>query len=387
MRVLVVEDDKRWPWVEIAVPVHNEAEVLDSSIRQLHGYLSRRFPFAWSIVIVDNASTDGTFEVAERLGVDFPEVDVIHLDAKGRGIALRTAWLRSDADVVAYTDVDLSTDLDALLPLVAPLISGHSDVAIGSRLLSAANVARGPKRETISRLYNLLLRLVFSTRVHDAQCGFKAVRTEVARQLIPAVVDDGWFFDTELLLLAEHNGLRIHEVPVDWTDDSHSKVDVRRTAIEDLKGMRRLVLKFGTGHGQVELGAWGRLSLDNDMGRRLVTFIAVGTVSTLVSLALFVLARQPLGPVLAVVFALGTTTIGNSWAHRRWTLGRQGRSGLVRHAAASGVLAMCGIGASVLMLVGVDAIGVGLLGELVGLAIAWSATTVLRLYWLANSMR
>ena len=144
---------------------------------------------------------------------------VVHIPTKGRGIALRTAWMASDAQVVAYTDVDLSTGLDALLPLVAPLVSGHSDVAIGSRLLSSANVARGPKREATSRAYNLLLRRAFSTRVHDAQCGFKAVRADVARELVPAIRDDGWFFDTEMLLLAEHNGLRIHEVAVDWVDD------------------------------------------------------------------------------------------------------------------------------------------------------------------------
>jgi hypothetical protein len=137
-------------------------------------------------------------------------------------------------------DVDLSTDLDALLPLVAPLVSGHSHVAIGSRLAPGAHVVRGPKREIISRIYNAILRLVLRNRFSDAQCGFKALRAEDARALLPAVADDEWFFDTELLVVAERSGLRIHEVPVDWSDDPDSRVDIVRTALADLKGVWRL---------------------------------------------------------------------------------------------------------------------------------------------------
>jgi len=220
------------PVVDVAVPVYNEERALDGSVRRLHAYLSAGFPFSWRITIVDNASTDGTWWCAARLARDLPGVRALHLDRKGRGLALRSAWASSDATVVAYMDVDLSTDLDALLPLVAPLVSGHSDVAIGSRLLPGAHVARRPKRELISRTYNGLLRTVLATRVHDMQCGFKAVRADVARRLLPAVDDDGWFFDTELLLLAERNGLRIHEVPVDWIDDHDSRVHVARTALD-----------------------------------------------------------------------------------------------------------------------------------------------------------
>ena len=150
-------------------------------------------------------------------------------------------WAESDADVVAYMDVDLSTDLDALLPLVAPLVSGHSDLAIGSRLDGRSRVVRGPKREVISRCYNTLLHVVLRTRFHDAQCGFKAGRRTTIQALLPAVQDDGWFFDTELLVAAERAGLRIHEVPVDWVDDPDSRVDVWRTAVDDLKGVWRVL--------------------------------------------------------------------------------------------------------------------------------------------------
>jgi glycosyltransferase involved in cell wall biosynthesis len=375
------------PILELAVPVHNEARVLDAAVRRLHDYLSQHFPFAWAIVIVDNASTDETFAVALELADALRGVRALHIVEKGRGGALRAAWMRSDAEVVAYTDVDLSTGLDALLPLVAPLVSGHSDLAIGSRLMSAAKVARGPKREVISRAYNLLLRIVFASTIHDAQCGFKAMRADVARRLVPAVVNDGWFFDTELLLLAEHNGLRVHEVAVDWTDDPDSRVNIRRTAFEDVRGMLRMAWRFATGRGRLELDDRGDRRFEDDMGRRLITFAIVGTVSTVASLVVFVGLRYRVGPAVAVVLALAATTAGNSWAHRHWTLGQRGRSGLVRHAVASGAIAACGIGASVLAVVVVDAIGGGILGELGALAVVWSATTQLRLKFLSRHSR
>ena len=229
--------------VEIVVPVYNEADGLEAGVRRLHAYLAERFPFAWRITVADNGSTDGTGAVAERLGAELSGVSVLHLEEKGRGRALRAAWSASDADVVAYMDVDLSTDLDALLPLVAPLVSGHSHVAIGSRLARGARVVRGPRREVISRIYNLILRSVLHLRVHDAQCGFKAVRTDALQRLLPEVEDDAWFFDTELLVRAQRAGLRIVELPVDWVDDPDSRVDIARTALDDLRGVLRLVVR------------------------------------------------------------------------------------------------------------------------------------------------
>jgi glycosyltransferase involved in cell wall biosynthesis len=174
------------------------------------------------------------------LSYELAGLEVIHLPAKGRGRALRRAWLASDARVVVYMDVDLSTELAALLPLVAPLISGHSDVAIGTRLAVGARVERSFKRELISRSYNRLLRLVLRARFSDAQCGFKALRSDVAAQLVPHVRDEEWFFDTELLVLAQRRGLRIHEVPVDWVEDRDSSVQIVSTALADLRGVARL---------------------------------------------------------------------------------------------------------------------------------------------------
>ena len=226
--------------VEVVVPAHNEEQVLEASIRRLHSHLTREFPFSARITVADSASTDSTLEIAQRLAAEVPGMRVIHLDEKGRGRALRAAWSSSRADVLAYMDVDLSTDLNALLPLVAPLLSAHSDLAVGSRLMHGARVERSFKREVISRAYNFLLRLALGSRVRDAQCGFKAGRREAIQALLPAVENEHWFFDSELLHLAEQGRLRIHEVPVDWTEDPDSRVHLVATAIEDLRGIARL---------------------------------------------------------------------------------------------------------------------------------------------------
>jgi glycosyltransferase involved in cell wall biosynthesis len=166
----------------------------------------------------------------------------MHLRTTGRGVALRTAWTASESDVLAYMDADLSTDLSGLPPLVAPLLAGHSDLAIGTRLHRGARVTRSRKRELISRAYNRLLRIALRAAFSDAQCGFKAIRAEAAHELIPLVADDEWFFDTELLVLAQRRGLRIHEVPVDWIEDCDSRVEIVRTALADLRGVARLLV-------------------------------------------------------------------------------------------------------------------------------------------------
>jgi glycosyltransferase involved in cell wall biosynthesis len=227
--------------VDIVVPVYNEAAGLDTSVRRLHRFLRAEFPVSWRITIVDNASDDRTWPLACRLSRELDGVHALRLADKGRGRALHAAWGSSDAVVLAYLDVDLSTDLAGLLPLVAPLLSGHSDLAIGTRLAPGSRVVRGPKREVISRGYNLILRAALGARFSDAQCGFKAIRRDRARSLLPTVRDQDWFFDTELLIRAQRLGLRIHEVPVDWVDDPDSRVDIVTTARDDLRGIARLL--------------------------------------------------------------------------------------------------------------------------------------------------
>jgi glycosyltransferase involved in cell wall biosynthesis len=226
--------------IEIVIPIHDEEAVLERSVRRVHGYVRSALPFRCLVTIADNASTDASPSIGRAMAAELEDVTYLRLDEKGRGRALRTAWSRSGADVLVYMDVDLSTDLRALGPLVAPLVSGHSALAIGTRLGRGAHVTRGPKREMISRCYNRLLRTTLHAGFTDAQCGFKAVRRDVATVLLPQVQDQAWFFDTELLVLAERSGLRIHEVPVDWVDDPDSRVDIVPTALEDLRGMWRI---------------------------------------------------------------------------------------------------------------------------------------------------
>jgi glycosyltransferase involved in cell wall biosynthesis len=231
--------------VEIVIPVYNEERDLERNVRLLRRYLDTRFPLSTVVTIADNASTDRTWLLAQRLAAGLPGVEALHFEEKGRGRAVKSVWARSDALVMAYMDVDLSTGLNALLPLVAPLLSGHAEIAIGTRLAPGARVTRGAKREIISRGYNLILHAALRSRFSDAQCGFKAVRADVARELMPLVEDSSWFFDTELLVLAERAGLRIHEVAVDWVDDADSRVDIVSTAAADLRGVWRLLR---TGH-------------------------------------------------------------------------------------------------------------------------------------------
>ncbi|MGW1434428.1 glycosyltransferase [Streptomyces griseus] len=330
------------PVLDVVVPVYNEEKDLRPCVVRLHGHLARTFPYPFRITVADNASTDATPAVAAALAAELPGVRYARLEEKGRGRALRTVWSASDAPVLAYMDVDLSTDLNALLPLVAPLISGHSDLAIGSRLDRSSRVVRGPKREFVSRAYNLILRSSLAAGFSDAQCGFKAIRREVAERLLPMVEDSGWFFDTELLVLAERAGLRIHEVPVDWIDDPESSVHIVRTATEDLKGVWRVGRALAV--GALPLDRLARpfgddprdravTGVERGLARQLVGFCVVGALSTLFYLALYSLFRLGVGPQLANGGALLLSAVANTAANRRLTFGVRGRSGAVRHQA------------------------------------------------------
>ncbi len=328
------------PVLDVVVPVLDEERDLERSVRRLHAHLTAHVPYRFRITIADNASTDATPVIAARLAAELPGVRSVRLEQEGRGRALREVWSASDAAVLAYCDVDLSTDLAALLPLVAPLISGHSDLAVGTRLGRGARVVRGAKREFISRTYNLILRGTLAARFTDAQCGFKAVRADVAARLLPLVQDTGWFFDTELLVLAERAGLRIHEVPVDWIDDPDSSVDIVRTAAEDLRGIARLGRAFARGDLPLAdvRAQLGRAPLARDpegvprgLTGQAVRFAAVGVASTLAHLLLYTLLRGALGPFGANALALVVTAVANTAANRRLTFGIRGRDGAARH--------------------------------------------------------
>ena len=298
-----------------ANPVYNEEAELETSILKLRRFLDQRFPFPARITIVDNASTDATWRIAQRLALNITGVRAQRLNQKGRGRAVRHAWLSSDAEVVAYMDVDLSTDLDALLPLVAPLMSSHSDLAIGSRLARGARISRSPKRELISRSYNLLLHAALGLKVTDAQCGFKAMRAETARRLLQTVEDNDWFFDTELLVQAQRAGLRVHEVPVDWIEDQDSRVDIVPTAIEDLRGVWRL-------------------------SSAVRSFALIGLLSTIAYIVCFGALRMLLPATIANAVSLLLTALGNTAANRHFTFDASG-NGVAARDHLGGLTAFC----------------------------------------------
>jgi putative flippase GtrA len=391
--------------VDIVIPVHNEAEQLARSTAGLVSYLSGSFPFTAMITIVDNASTDGTWAIAAELAATRPAVRAIRLEQKGRGRALRAAWSTSPAAVVAYMDVDLATDLDALLPLVAPLISGHSDVAVGTRLAKGAHVVRGARREVISRAYNLLLRSVLRSSCTDAQCGFKALRRDTALRVLPLVEDENWFFDTEVIVTAQRLGLRIHEVPVHWVDDTDSRVQVLRTALEDLRGVRRLLgpgarrridparrppapvdelrtvgaigplTRPGRATGPIRSSARGPEVFADELLR----FAGVGALSTLVYAGLFAALRPSVGSFAANAVAIVLCSLGNTAVHRG-LLSEAGHDfGRWRRYAAAGALLAVSLGFTTLALVVVRTAGFdATIPELVALTAANLAASFVR---------
>jgi hypothetical protein len=297
--------------VEIVVPVYNEAHQLAERIGTLRTFLNESLPFSALVTVVDNGSTDGTALVAQRLASTLEGVQAMILTRKGRGYALRCAWEASTAEVVAYMDVDLSTSLTGLMPLVASVLSGHGDVAVGTRLGRGARVVRGPKRELISRAYSLLVRTSLRSKVSDFQCGFKALRRERALELLALVEDEAWFFDTELLVTAERLGLRVTEIPVEWVDDPDSRVHLVATAAEDIKGLWRL------SHGRARRAASLRRAepgapADVATADQLLSFAGVGLLSTLSYLLLFSLGWRAVGPWLANALALAFCTVVNT---------------------------------------------------------------------------
>jgi glycosyltransferase involved in cell wall biosynthesis len=226
--------------VDVVIPVLNEAHVLKKSVGTLLSFLRSSLHYSWQIVIVDNGSTDGTQNVAKELVATHPEVKLLRLLQKGRGRALRHAWLRSNADMVCYMDVDLSTNLDHIPELLDAIAQDGYDIATGSRLMLESRTTRSLKREIISRIYNVLVKAVLFTRFSDAQCGFKALSRKAVEEIVPQIKDQAWFFDTEMLVLAEKQGYRIKDLPVVWIEDDDSRVKIVQTGWEDIKGVFRL---------------------------------------------------------------------------------------------------------------------------------------------------
>ena len=228
--------------VDVVIPVFNEEKALPRNIVILADFLKANLRNPWQIIIADNASTDNTRSVSEMLTERYSGINYLHIPQKGRGRALKAAWLDSTADIVSYMDVDLSTDLSYFPTLVGSLEEGYQ-VAIGNRLGKGSRVTRSLKREFISRGYNLLIKSMFFVPFQDAQCGFKALTRKTAQAILPHIKNDNWFFDTELLIISAKWGYKINSVPVKWDDDPTSTVHITSTATEDIKGLLRL--RFG----------------------------------------------------------------------------------------------------------------------------------------------
>lgn len=298
--------------VDLVVPVYNEEATLASSVETLVAADTGPGTDV-TIIIADNASTDSTPRTAAALAAAHPNVEYVRLEQKGRGRALSRVWQASTADIVAYTDVDLATDIRALEPMVEVIRSGLADVAIASRLQPGLEVQRGVRREIISRCYNRLLKLSLGVGFSDAQCGFKAMSAQAARELLPVVEDTEWFFDTELLARAEWAGYRIHEFGTDWIDDPDSSVDVLATAWKDIRGIVRL-RRGGPVHATSELPA-------PNTGAQILHFIDVGLISTVLYATIFLFGSQVVSAATANIIALLLSTVANTALNRSHTFG------------------------------------------------------------------
>lgn len=234
--------------INITVPVLNEENKLEASISRVVRFVEEHLTtHRFEIVIADNGSSDQTPEIGQELSRRYPSVKYLHIGERGRGRALSQVWLASDADIMSYMDVDLSSDLEDFPRLIQPLVYGRADIAIGSRLLPESTVTRCFRREIISRAYSTILRVTFRTTIRDAQCGFKAATGAAVRHLVPQVEDCFWFWDTELLLLAEKQGFRVEELPIRWVESRDSRVAIVQTARDNLHGLYRLRKAFQQG--------------------------------------------------------------------------------------------------------------------------------------------
>jgi len=223
--------------INITIPVYNEEKRMGDNVLKLYHYIKSSLKYPFEIIIADNGSTDNTPAIAKQLSYKYPEIKLLHIEQKGKGIAINTSWSRSKADILSFMDVDLSADLKHFQQLIDAILKDGYDITIGSRLITHKKVKRSLKREIISRCYSFLLKLAFFVKFHDAPCGFKAIKKEAADRLLPLINDAGWFFDSKLLIIGEKLGFKIKEIPIEWIDDPGSKVNIPGTAYEYLKAI------------------------------------------------------------------------------------------------------------------------------------------------------
>lgn len=225
--------------IEIVLPVFNEAHVLRQSVQRVLEFVSQFSEYQWMLTIAENGSTDSTAEIAAELADDYEAVLAISIDGKGRGRALKHVWRHSPADFSMYMDIDLSTQLSAIPEALAALQAGN-DLVVGSRFHRDSKVSRGVLRGITSRCYRCMARICLQSRCDDPQCGFKAIRVGTVSTLLDCVQSERWFFDTELLYLAELASMRIATIPITWVEDKDTRVRILPTTRELVFGLIRM---------------------------------------------------------------------------------------------------------------------------------------------------
>ncbi len=228
--------------LSIILPAYNEAKRIESAVERIMEFMNSNFQ-DFEIIIAEDGSTDGTDKVAEKLAEKYGFVRHLHSDERlGRGKALNNAIKRSEYEFVIYMDVDLSTDLKHVNDIYEALKAGY-DIAVGSRLLKSSRAKRPFTRDLSSRVYNFLVRALLKSGIHDHQCGFKGFRKSRIADILDSIADNHWFWDTELLVLAQRKGLKIKEIPVTWEHGGESKVSILNDSIYMLRNIFRIMRK------------------------------------------------------------------------------------------------------------------------------------------------
>lgn len=290
------------PTILLVIPIYNEEANITRAVAETINYLETQTVYSYKVLVTDNASTDNSPQIVKNLIKKYPQLSYLRLPEKGRGLALKEAWEQSEEDIVAYMDVDLSSPLEYLPQILDPIINNEADITFGSRLKKPGKaIGRTLKREVTSRVYNRLLQFMLGAKFKDAQCGFKAVRKTTFLEIADQIQNTTWYFDSEMLLLAQYKNYRLQEIPIIWTDDPHSTVKIISTANDNLHHMWRMFKTYKP-HSLLYILWW---------------FLFIGGLSTIATLILYSLLRFIVDPQIANIIALTITTIANTVANKR----------------------------------------------------------------------
>ncbi|MFA6514085.1 MAG: glycosyltransferase [Patescibacteria group bacterium] len=231
--------------VDFCLPIRNEAEVIENNLLQLISCLNTiKLDFDWKIIGVINGSSDDSALIVESVKNSFfDKLDLINIERPGKGGAIKLCWRRSDAEVLVFMDADLAVSLEAVERLVRPVLKKEADLVISSRFISGASAQRSLQRGIISKSYAFLSRLMLNHKVQDIQCGFKVISSAAFKKIEKFLVDDDWFFDTELVVLAGIAKLKVLEIAVTWRENRAStKKSKIRIFSDSFQFIKKLVL-------------------------------------------------------------------------------------------------------------------------------------------------